>query len=50
MGALLAAAGVEGAQLPDRMADINETLNALPPAIREKLLVEFLNDLFRHRG
>ena len=50
LGALLATAGVEGANLPERMADINETLNALPPAIREKLLVEFLNDLYRHRG
>jgi glutamate/tyrosine decarboxylase-like PLP-dependent enzyme len=50
LGALLAAAGVDGPTLPDRMADINETLNALPPAIRETLLVEFLNDFYRHRG
>ena len=32
------------------MAGTNETLNALPPGIRERLLVEFLNDLYRHRG
>jgi hypothetical protein len=32
------------------MAGINETLNALPPAVREKLLVEYLNDLYRHRA
>jgi hypothetical protein len=49
LGALLAGAGVEGATLPDRTAGINETLNALPPALREKILVEYLNDLFRHR-
>jgi len=49
VGALLAGAGVDGAALPDRMAGINETLNALPPALREKILVEYLNDLFRHR-
>jgi sphinganine-1-phosphate aldolase len=50
LGALLETVGVEGASLPERMAGINETLNALPPGIRERLLVEFLNDLYRHRG
>jgi hypothetical protein len=50
LGALLASVGVDGSKLPERMADINETLNALPPALREKLLVEYLNDLYRYRG
>jgi sphinganine-1-phosphate aldolase len=49
LGALLAGAGVDGASLPDRMAGINETLNTLPATLREKILVEYLNDLFRHR-
>jgi glutamate/tyrosine decarboxylase-like PLP-dependent enzyme len=45
---LLAMAGVgAGARgLPRRMAEINEVLNALPPALRERLLVEYLNGLF----
>lgn len=30
-------------------ADVNATLNALPAALREKLLGECLNDLYRHR-
>jgi len=47
---LLAAAGVEGTALPERMAGINQTLNALPVAFRERLLVEYLNELYRHRG
>jgi glutamate/tyrosine decarboxylase-like PLP-dependent enzyme len=50
LGALLAGAGVDGASLPDRMAGINETMNALPAPLRERLLVEYLNDLFRYRG
>jgi glutamate/tyrosine decarboxylase-like PLP-dependent enzyme len=49
LGQLLSAAGVQGSSLPGRMAGINETLNALPPPVREKLLVEYLNDLYRHR-
>jgi hypothetical protein len=30
------------------MAEINEILNALPVPLRERLLVEYLNDLYRH--
>lgn len=45
--AMLAMAGMQGVELPERMAEINQVLNALPAALREKLLVEFLNDLFR---
>jgi glutamate/tyrosine decarboxylase-like PLP-dependent enzyme len=43
---LLAMAGIEGGGLPRRMAEINEVLNALPVALRERLLVEYLNGLF----
>jgi hypothetical protein len=48
-GGVLAMAGVEGSHLPERMAEINEVLNALPVALRERLLVEYLNDLYRSR-
>jgi glutamate/tyrosine decarboxylase-like PLP-dependent enzyme len=44
---LLKMAGIEGTGLPGRMAEINEVLNALPPALRERLLVEYLNGLYR---
>ncbi len=43
---LLEAAGVSEATLPGRMAEINETLNALPASLREKLLIGYINDLF----
>jgi sphinganine-1-phosphate aldolase len=44
---MLAMAGLGGgAQLPERMAEINAILDALPPALKEQLLVAFLNDLF----
>jgi glutamate/tyrosine decarboxylase-like PLP-dependent enzyme len=44
---MLGMAGIQGTQLPERMAEINEILNALPPTLRERLLIEFLNDLMR---
>jgi glutamate/tyrosine decarboxylase-like PLP-dependent enzyme len=44
---LLGMAGVQGTALPGRMAEINEVLNALPVKLRERLLVEYLNELFR---
>ena len=46
---MLGMAGVQNGLLPERMAEINEVLNILPPTLRERLLVEFVNDLFRHR-
>ncbi|MFI5396359.1 MAG: pyridoxal phosphate-dependent decarboxylase family protein [Candidatus Binatia bacterium] len=46
-GQMLGMAGIQGNQLPERMAEINEILNALPVALRERLLIEFLNDLYR---
>jgi sphinganine-1-phosphate aldolase len=41
-------AGISGdGGLPEKMAEINEVLNALTSAFRERLLVEFVNDLFQ---
>lgn len=47
---LLGMAGVQGSALPGRMAEINEVLNALPAPMRERLLVEYLNELYRSPG
>lgn len=47
---LLAFAGVEGDGLPGRMADINEMMNALPPPMREALLIEYVNRLYQPAG
>lgn len=47
LGQMLGMAGVQGTALPARMAEINEVLNALPPALRERLLTEFLNSLMQ---
>lgn len=47
LGQMLGMAGVQGDQLPARMAEINEVLNALPAGLRERLLVAYLNDLYR---
>jgi glutamate/tyrosine decarboxylase-like PLP-dependent enzyme len=44
---MLGMAGIQGTALPARMAEINDVLNALPAPLREKLLVEYLNELFR---
>ncbi len=44
---MLGMAGIQGNQLPERMAEINEVMNALPAALRERLLTEFINELFR---
>ncbi len=49
-GEMLGMAGIQGTALPERMAEINEILNALPVALRERLLVEYLNELYHHRG
>jgi hypothetical protein len=45
-GQMLAMAGVEGSELPERMGDINELLNSLPPVLRRELIVAFFNDLY----
>jgi sphinganine-1-phosphate aldolase len=46
---LLGMAGVQGTGLPGRMAEINEVLNALSAPMRERLLVEYLNELYRRQ-
>lgn len=43
---LLAAAGMTSAAAPKRMADVNAMLAAATPALRERLLVEFLSALY----
>lgn len=49
-GEMLGMAGIQGTALPSRLADINEVLNALPVPLREKLLIEYLNDLYQLRS
>jgi glutamate/tyrosine decarboxylase-like PLP-dependent enzyme len=49
-GEMLGMAGIQGTALPARMAEINEILNALPVPLRERLLTEYLNDLYQVRG
>ncbi len=46
---MLAMAGIQGTELPERMAEINEILNALPAELKERLLIAFLNDLYTYR-
>jgi hypothetical protein len=46
---MLGMAGIQGVALPERMAAINEVLNALPATLREKLLTEFMNELLQYR-
>ena len=46
MAEMLALAGIKGEGLPDRMAEVNGILDALPPVIREKLLLTYVNNLF----
>ena len=43
---LLAAAGLDGVAAPKRMAEVNTMLAATSPALRERLLVEFLGALY----
>ncbi len=47
---MLGMAGIQGTDLPDRMAGINEILNSMPAELSEKLLTEFLNELMVYRG
>ena len=42
---LLGAAGIQGASLPDRLADINGVLDTLAPAAADVLLTAWFNDL-----
>jgi glutamate/tyrosine decarboxylase-like PLP-dependent enzyme len=43
---LLAAAGLKGGGLPDRMAGVNALLAETTPALREQLLIHFLGALY----
>ncbi len=43
---LLAAAGLQGTALPERMADVHSILNALPKPLVEALLVAYFNELY----
>ncbi|MCB9640233.1 MAG: aspartate aminotransferase family protein [Myxococcales bacterium] len=43
---MLGMAGIQGDGLPERMAEVNEVLNSIPTALVERLLTEFMNDLF----
>lgn len=45
-GQLLAMVGLEGTELPSRMAEINQVLDVLPEPLCEKVLVQFLGELF----
>jgi glutamate/tyrosine decarboxylase-like PLP-dependent enzyme len=47
---LLPLAGIEGTSLPDRMAPVNEVLDALPPPLRAALLTGFVAELFTPRA
>lgn len=47
---MLGMAGIGSGDLPDRMAEINGLLNAMPSKLRERLLVEFLNDMFIYKS
>ncbi len=47
---LMILAGVKGLDLPERMAGINEAIDALAPKAREKLLLMFANLLYMARG
>ena len=50
MSQMLGMAGIRDLALPERMAEINEILNTLPAELREGLLTEFVNALFRQGG
>lgn len=45
---MLGAVGIDGVELPERMAPINEILDSLPPKVREQMLVDFVNQLYLH--
>ena len=46
MRQLMSALGIGDGRLPERMAGVNQVLNALPPRVREDVLVEYMNDLY----
>lgn len=46
---MLSMIGSEGGGLPEKMADVNSALNALPAQLREALLIEYMNDLYQYK-
>ncbi len=46
---MLAMAGIEGTSLPGRMAEVNEILDALPAPLKERLLTEFINEMYTYQ-
>jgi len=43
---MAAMAGIQGSELPQEMALINEVLDALPDEYANQLLIEYFNDLY----
>lgn len=43
---LMGALGLADGKLPERMADVNQVLNLLPPQVTKLALTDFFNDLF----
>ncbi len=46
MGPMMAAFGIEGSHMPERMGDVNALLNGLPSKTKETILTAFVNDMF----
>ncbi len=49
MDELIKAAGIEGDELPERMAGINRIMNSLPPEMADALFTLFFNEVNRAR-
>ena len=47
---MLGMVGVDGGDLPGRMAEINQIMDALPPEVVDRLLTSFYNDWNRFKG
>jgi glutamate/tyrosine decarboxylase-like PLP-dependent enzyme len=47
VASMMGMAGAGGGGLPGRMAEVNQILNALPPPLVERALIEFMGQLFR---
>lgn len=49
-GQILAALGVQGTALPERLAGIHAVLNSLPPHLADAFLTRFFNELYHHKA
>ncbi len=49
LGRMLEAIGLSSVELPEETAQINDILNALPGDVTERVLVEYVNELFAYR-